>query len=264
VRQCQLVGLPRSSFYYQPHKKEQEDAWLRRRIDQIYTADPNYGSPRITAALLREGLVVNHKRVERLMRLMGLMAIYPKKKTSLAHPEHKVYPYLLRQIKIERANQVWSTDITYIPTLRGFVYLTAVMDWYSRYVLCWSVSTTLDTAFCLEALEGALQLGTPQIFNTDQGSQFTSLEFTSRLLRSGIAISMDGRGRAFDNIFIERLWRTLKYEEVYIKGYEGARDAQIGLSTYLRYYDDQRLHSALGYATPREFYRAAGGLPADR
>jgi len=156
------VGLPRSSFYYQPHPNEEENAFLRRRIDQIYTADPTYGSPRITATLQREGLLVNHKRVERLMRLMGLMAIYPKKKTSLPNPAHKVYPYLLGQIKIERVNQVWSTDITYIPTLRGFVYLCAVMDWYSRYVLCWSVSTTMDTAFCLEALEGALQLGRPR------------------------------------------------------------------------------------------------------
>jgi putative transposase len=236
-----------------------EAAWIKRRIDQIFTDNPAYGSPRITEALKREGVTVNHKRVERLMRLMGLRAIYPQKRKVVETPGHKVYPYLLGGLKIERVNQVWSSDITYIPTERGFVYLVAVLDWFSRYVLSWSVSTTLEVGFCLDALERALALGTPDIFNTDQGSQFTSDAFTGCVLRSGAALSMDGRGRAFDNIFIERLWRTVKYENVYPLGYCGARDAEIGLNAYLRYYDNDRLHSALGYRPPAEVYAAGGG-----
>jgi len=259
ARQCQLAGVARSTFYYRATEEDPQEAWLRRRIDQIYTDDPTYGSPRITAALRREGLCVNHKRVERLMRLMGLRALYPQKRRGSQAPEHKVYPYLLGGIKIERVNQVWSSDITYIPTERGFVFLVAVLDWFSRYVLSWAISTTLEVEFCLDALERALTLGTPEIFNTDQGSQFTSEAFTGRVLKSGAALSMDGRGRAFDNIFIERLWRTVKYENVYPLGYCGARDAELGLNTYLRYYDDERLHSALGYRPPVEVYAAGGG-----
>jgi putative transposase len=258
-RQCQLAGIARSSFYYRAREEGPETAWLRRRIDQIYTDNPAYGSPRITAALRREGACINHKRVERLMRLMGLRAIYPPKRRAAEMPGHKIYPYLLGGLKIERVNQVWSTDITYVPTERGFVYLVAVLDWFSRYVLSWAISTTMEVGFCLDALERALTLGTPEIFNSDQGSQFTSDAFTGRVLQSGAALSMDSRGRAFDNIFIERLWRTVKYENVYPLGYGGARDAEIGLNAYLRYYDNDRLHSALDYRPPVEVYAAGGG-----
>ncbi len=264
TRQCDLAGVARSSFYYRPRPADPEEAVLRRRIDEIYTAHPCYGSPRITAALQQSGWPVNHKRVERLMRQMGLQALYPRRKRKPEAVAHKIYPYLLRGVRIERVNQVWSTDITYIPTARGFVYLTAVIDWFSRYALSWAVSTTMEVDFCLDALEQALQWGTPEIFNTDQGSQFTSEAFTGRLLRAGSAISMDGRGRAFDNIFIERFWRTVKYEEVYVRNYEGARDAEIGLNAYLRYYDTLRLHSALGYCTPEHKYREGGGLLPER
>lgn len=197
------------------------------------------------------------------MRQMGLRAIYPQTRKSAEAPEHKVYPYLLRGLKIDRVNQVWSTDITYIPTERGFVYLVAVLDWFSRYVLSWSVSTTQEVDFCLDALGRAFTLGTPDIFNTDQGSQFTSEAFTGRVLQSGAALSMDGRGRAYDNIFIERLWRTVKYENVYPLGYAGARDAEVGLNAYLRYYNGTRLHSALGYRPPVEIYAAGGGRVLD-
>lgn len=261
LRQCQLAGVARSTFYYQAVEDNPEAARLRRCIDEIYTDNPAYGSPRITAALRREGWKIDHKRVERLMRLMGLRAIYPQKRRARETPEHKIYPYLLRGVKITRVNQVWSTDITYIPTERGFVYLVAVLDWFSRYVISWAVSTTLDVNFCLDALERALCLGTPAIFNTDQGSQFTSEAFTRRVLQSSAALSMDGRGRAYDNIFIERLWRTVKYENVYPTGYGSARDAEVGLNAYLRYYNDRRLHSALGNVPPAEVYLSGGGHP---
>ena len=198
------------------------------------------------------------------MRQMGLQALYPRRKRKPEAVAHKIYPYLLRDVKIERVDQVWSTDITYIPTDRGFVYLTAVIDWYSRYALSWAISTTMEVDFCLSALEQALQQGKPEIFNTDQGSQFTSEAFTGRLERASITMSMDGRGRAFDNIFIERFWRTVKYEEVYVRNYEGARDAEIGLDAYLRYYDRVRLHSALGYRTPEQAYREGKGFLPER
>jgi len=230
-----------------------------RRIDEIYMECPMYGSPRITAQMLREGWPVGHKRIERLMRVMGIAAIYPRKKMSVPDPEHKIYPYRLRGVKIERVDQVWSTDITYIPTAKGFVFLIAVMDWFSRYVISWAVATTMDVTFCLHALDQALSLGQPQVFNTDQGSQFTSLDFTGRLLEADVSISMDGRGRAFDNIFIERLWRSVKYEEVYIKDYQGARDAATQLEAYLRFYNERRLHQSLGYRPPLEVYLEAGG-----
>ncbi len=230
-----------------------------RRIDEIYTDRPFYGSPRITAQLQQEGYPVGHKRIERLMRLMGIQAIYPKKKRVAEAPEHRIFPYLLRGVQIERADQVWSTDITYIRTARGFVYLAAVMDWFSRFVISWSVSTTMEVGFCVEALSTALSFGRPEVFNSDQGSQFTSDEFTGRLLCAGVAISMDGRGRAFDNIFIERLWRTVKYEEVYLKDYQTAQEAASSLDAYLRFYDGERIHQALGYRTPRQVYAEAGG-----
>jgi putative transposase len=230
-----------------------------RRIDEIYTGCPMYGSPRVNAQMQREGWLVGHKRIERLMRAMGIQAIYPHRKTSEPDPEHNIFPYRLRGVKIERVDQVWSTDITYIPTAKGFVFLVAVMDWFSRYILSWAVATSIDVTFCLEALDQALGLGRPEIFNSDQGSQFTSAEFTGRLLAAGVDISMDGRGRAFDNIFIERLWRSVKYEEVYIKDYQGARDATVQLDAYLRFYNERRLHQALGYRTPLEVYVQAGG-----
>jgi len=230
-----------------------------RRIDEIYIKHPMYGSPRINAQMQREGWLVGHKRIERLMRVMGIQAIYPRRKLSQPDPEHKVYPYLLRGVKIERVDQVWSTDITYIPTAKGFVFLVAIMDWFSRYVISWAVATTIDLTFCLDALDQALSLGRPEIFNTDQGSQFTSVDFTDRLRKAGADISMDGRGRAFDNIFIERLWRSVKYEEVYIKDYQGARDAAAQLDAYLRFYNEERLHQSLGYRTPLEVYAQAGG-----
>lgn len=211
------MGLARSTFYYQAAEESEENLNLMRLIDQQYTRHPFYGSPRITAWLRAQGLGVNHKRVETLMPVMGIAAIYPKPNLSRKDSKHKVYPYLLRDVSVRRVNQVWSTDITYIPLARGFVYLVAIIDWHSRYVLSWEISNTLDVGFCLSALAQALEVGSPEIFNTDQGSQFTSHIFTARLESAGITISMDGRGRAFDNIFIERLWRTVKFEDIYVK-----------------------------------------------
>ena len=254
ARQCELLGLSRSSWYYKPLEVPSYELELMRLIDEQYTLMPFYGIRRMTAWLDREGHHVNHKRVGNLMRRMGLEAIYPKPKLSQRNDEHKIYPYLLRGLEINRPNQVWSTDITYIRLHRGFVYLVAVMDWFSRYVLSWSVSVTMDVHFCLEALENALSRGKPEIFNSDQGAQFTSREFTGVLLDAGVRISMDGRGRVFDNIFIERLWRSVKYEEVYIKDYADVLACIQGLRTYFFLYNDQRLHQALGYKTPRQIY----------
>lgn len=214
-RQCELLGLSRSSYYYQPCPVSNFNLELMRLIDEQYTKTPFYGVPRMTVWLKRQGYQVNHKRVARLMQLMGLQAVYPKRKTSIPSKEHKIYPYLLRDMDIERPDQVWCADITYIRMYRGFIYLIAIMDWFSRFILAWEVSITMDVDFCLRALDQALGKSRPEIFNTDQGSQFTSTDFTGRLEDSGIAISMDGRGRVFDNIFIERLWRTVKYEEIY-------------------------------------------------
>lgn len=233
-----------------------------RWIDAQYTKTPQYGSPKMTFLLNQAGYAVNHKRVERLMRVMGLRAIAPGKSTSTPAPGHTVYPYLLRGVKIERVGHVWSSDITYIRLQRGFVYLTAVIDWFSRYVLAWELSTTLDTDFCVRALEHALTQGTPQIFNTDQGSQFTSEAFTGRLKEAQIALSMDGRGRALDNIFVERLWRTVKYEEVYLHDYETVRDAREGLSGYFRFYNEERIHQSLRYQTPAAVF-ATGRVKTD-
>jgi putative transposase len=248
-RQCELLGLARGSWYYEPVGETTVNLKLMRRIDELYLKRPYYGSRRIA-----DEFDVNRKRVQRLMRLMGLEAIYPKPRTTTRCPEHKIYPYLLRDVAVERPNQVWSTDITYIPLQGGYVYLTAVIDWYSRYVLSWRLSNTLDGAFCLEALEEALAISTPEIFNTDQGVQFTSLAFTSCLESRGVAISMDGRGRALDNVFVERLWRTVKYEEVYIKDYEDAWQAEMSLREYFEFYCHGRRHQSLGKRTPADVY----------
>lgn len=224
------------------------------RIDVLYTDFPFYGSRRMTAALRRLDYRVNRKRIRRLMAKMGLEAIYPKPNTSQSHPEHRVYPYLLNDLAIERPNQVWSTDITYVRLAQGFAYLVAVIDWYSRKVLAWLLSNTMDTGFCLDCLEAALRHGQPEIFNTDQGSQFTSREFTGRLLDAGIQISMDGRGRALDNVFVERLWRSVKYENIYVRGYETMIEAQTGLAEYFQFYNKMRPHQGLNYATPHEVH----------
>jgi putative transposase len=221
-----------------------------RLLDEQYTRTPYYGIRRMTACLRAQGHEVNHKRVARLLRRMGLEAIYPRPRLSRGGPGHRIYPYLLRGLDIRRPNQVWATDITYIRLRRGFVFLVAIMDWFSRYVLAWEISVTMDTSFCLAALEQALRRAKPEIFNSDQGSQFTSADFTSALARAGIRISMDGRGRVFDNIFVERLWRTVKYEEVYLKDYESVPMAVAGLGSYFAFYNQERLHQSLGYRTP--------------
>lgn len=224
-------------------------------IDEIYTRCPFYGSRRITAQLNRENsLQWNRKRIQRLMRIMRIRGVAPGPDTSKSHPENKIYPYLLRGAVIDKRNQVWSTDITYIPMMKGFMYLVAVIDWYARYVLSWSLSNTLETAFCTEALENALTVDMPEIFNTDQGAQFTSREFTQVLLDKGIKISMDGRGRALDNIFVERLWRTVKYEDIYLNGYQTVPELRLGLKRYFEFYNQERLHQSLGYQTPKEVY----------
>lgn len=227
---------------------------LMRLIDEQYMRFPFYGSPRMTAWLCREGFRVNHKRIERLMRKMGIQGVCPKKNLSKGSEEHRKYPYLLGGLEVDHPNQVWCSDITYIRMPKGFVYLVAVMDWYSRFVLSWEISNTLDSQFCMEALEKALLRASPEIFNTDQGVQFTSAAFTSRLASERIRISMDGRGRAFDNIFIERLWRSVKYEEVYLKDYASVMDAVTGIGSYLDLYNHERLHQSLGYRTPAEVY----------
>jgi putative transposase len=256
-RQCELLGLSRSSLYYEPAGETAEDLRLMRRIDEQYTARPFYGSRRMTRWLIEQGEEVNRKRVQRLMRTMGLEAIYPKPRLSAAGKGHKVYPYLLRGVTIERADQVWSTDITYVPMPSGFMYLAAVIDWYSRYVIAWRLSNTLDGAFCLEMLEEALRSGTPEVFNTDQGVQFTADAFTGCLESAGVAVSMDGRGRALDNVFVERLWRSVKYEDIYIRGYEAVPELHRGLGRYFGFYNDERLHQSLGYRTPATVYREA-------
>jgi len=250
ARQCALVGLPRSSWYYQPAPVSPDMLQLLRLLDEQYTRTPFYGIRRMTAWLHTQGHAVNHKRVQRLLRHLGLRALYPGRGTSVPHPDRRVYPYLLRGVPITRVNQVWSTDITYIRLHGGFIYLTAVIDWWSRYVLAWEVSNTLDGHFCLAALERALARGTPEIFNTDQGAQFTSRAFTGRLEDAGIRVSMDGRGRALDNIFVERLWRTVKYEDVYLKDYASMAEAVAGLRTYFHFYNEERLHQSLGYHPP--------------
>jgi len=254
-RQCELLGLNRSTFSYEPTGAESEDLRLMRLIDEQDTACPFYGSRRMTEWLTRQGEEVNRKRVQRLMRVMGLEAIYPQPRLSAAGRGQKIYPYLLRDVKIERPDQVWSADITYVPMPSGLMYLAAVIDWYSRYVIAWRLSNTLDGGFCLELLEEALRSGRPEVFNTDQGVQFTAEAFTGRLLSAGVAVSMDGRGRALDNVFVERLWRTVKYEDIYIRGYETVAELLRGLMQYFAFYNQERLHQSLGYEAPAVVYR---------
>lgn len=255
ARQCDLLDLSRSGFYYEARPVSAQNLHLMRLIDEQYTRAPFYGSRRMTAWLQKQGQMVNRKRVSRLLHEMGLEAIYPRPRLTTPSPGHVIYPYLLRNVPIERVDQVWSTDITYIRMPHGFVYLTAVIDWFSRYVLSWSLSVTLDLWFCLEALDAALSQGRPEIFNTDQGSQFTSMDFTGRLKAANVSISMDGRGRALDNIFVERLWRSVKYEEVYLKEYDSVRAAREALRAYFLFYNEERLHQSLAYRTPAQVYR---------
>lgn len=261
-RQCQLLGLNRATYYYQPVAESELNLTLMRLIDEQYLKTPFYGYPKMTWHLRRSGYQVNPKRVQRLMRLMGLQAVGPMPKTSVSGLEHKIYPYLLRGLTIERVNQVWSADITYVPMRQGFMYLVAVLDWHSRYVLTWEVSNTLDGAFCLTALERALQPAQPEIFNTDQGVQFTAHAFTQRLETAGVKVSMDGRGRVFDNIFSERLWRTVKYEHLYLNEYETGLDLVAGLASYFDFYNHDRPHQSLGYQTPAEVYEIEHAINA--
>ena len=260
VRQCSLLGVTRSSIYYRPKMASEEDLFLMGEIDRQYLETPFYGSRRMKAWLGRCGVRVNRKRVQRLMRAMGLRAIYRKPGASRPTPGAKIYPYLLRKARITRPNQVWAADITYLPMARGFLYLVAIMDWHSRYVVAWMLSNTLETGFCAEALEEALTRGKPEVFNTDQGSQFTSLEFTQVLQEHRVKISMDGKGRYSDNIFVERLWRTVKYEEVHLKAYADGHEARRGLEDYFRFYNHLRPHQALGYRTPAEVFQGEQGV----
>ena len=253
-RQCQLLGLSRSGFYYQPKGENAFNLFLMRAIDLEYTAHPFLGYRKMVRLLREAGHPVNKKRVARLMQVMGLQAMVPSPNTSRPSPQNPVYPYLLRGVEIVRVNQVWSCDITYIPMPHGFVYLFAVIDWYSRFILAWELSPTLDTAFCLEGLERAFAYGTPEIFNTDQGSQFTSEDFTRQVRASGATLSMDGRGRALDNIFVERFWRTIKYEDIYLKGYRTPKEVWAGLAAYFPFYNTKRPHQALDYQTPAVVY----------
>jgi putative transposase len=253
-RQCWLLGISRSGLYYQPAGISAEDLTIMRLIDRQYLSTPFYGARRMAVWLRKARHEVNRKRVRRLMRVMGLSAIYRRPRTSKPAAGHKIHPYLLRGVEITRPNHVWAADITYIPMARGFLYLVVIMDWSSRYVLSWRLSNTLDADFCLEALREALQKGRPDIFNTDQGAQFTGEEFTGLLESHGVKISMDGKGSYSDNLFIERLWRTVKYEEVYLKAYQDGREARAGIGEYFRFYNTQRPHQALGYRTPAEVY----------
>jgi len=253
-RQCVLLGIPRSQLYYEPVPEKPENLELMRRIDEQYLKTPFWGSRNIGAFLRKRGERVNRKRIQRLMRKMGLEGMSPGPSTSRPAPGHTVYPYLLKDVPIERPNQVWSSDITYVPLGQGYLYLVAVMDWYSRLVLSWRLSNSLDADFCVDALDEALDHGRPEIFNTDQGAQFTSALFTERLLSEAIEISMDGRGRALDNVFIERLWRSVKYEDIYLKEYASGADCQKGLRSYFNFYCHERPHQSLDYHTPWEVH----------
>jgi putative transposase len=248
-QQCELLGVPRSTYYYQPRAESRENLRLLRRLDELYLECPFFGSRRMAFTLK-----VNRKRIQRLMRILGIEALYPKPNLSRPAPGHEIYPYLLRGVSIERPNQVWSTDITYIPMRGGFLYLVAVMDWFSRFVLSWELSNTMETGFCLAALEAAFRFGQPQIWNSDQGSQFTSPDFLAPLKQRGISISMDGRGRALDNVFIERLWRSLKYELIYPGEFASGADLFAALERYFHFYNHQRPHQALGYRTPADLF----------
>jgi len=260
-RQCELLGLPRSSYYRKPGGESEENLELMRLIDEEYTRHPFYGTRKMKKYLRRLGYKVNRKRVQRLMRLMGLSSIAPRKRTTVPGEGHKIYPYLLRGLNINCPNMVWASDITYIRLRGGFVYLTVVMDWYSRYVLSWEISVTMDDGFCVSALERALRVhGKPDIFNTDQGAQYTGQSFTGVLKEHGIRISMDGKGRAMDNIMVERLWRTVKYEDIYIKDYETVEELKEGLRNYFWFYNNERPHQGLGDRTPAEAYFGASEL----
>ena len=252
--QCDLLRVARSTWYYEPTPSSPMDEELMRRLDRLYTDRPYYGVRRMVADLRGDGLPVGPKRIRRLLREMGLMAIYPKPRLSLPADTARRFPYLLRGLRIERPDQVWSTDITYLPMVRGHLYLTAILDWYSRYVLAWELADTLETENSLVALDRALVRGRPEIFNSDQGSQFTCPAFVDRLLARSIQVSWDGRGRCLDNVFVERLWRTVKYEEVYLKGYESPREARASLGAYFRFYNEERKHQSLEYRTPGEVY----------
>ena len=253
-RQCDLLDLPRSTAYYAPIPESQENLALMKEIDAIYLDNPSYGSRSIAAMLVNSDWEVNRKRVQRLMRLMNIAGVVPKRNLSRPSPGHRVFPYLLRNVAISHPDQVWSTDITYVPLRNGFVYLTAVMDWYSRYVLSWKLSSRLEGSFCLEALDEALLHGKPEVFNTDQGSQFTSAAFVNRLLDRAVAVSMDGRGRALDNVFIERLWRSVKYQEIYLRDYATVADVEEGLRLYFEKYNHERPHQSLDNLTPAKVY----------
>jgi putative transposase len=255
-RQCALLGIARSGVYRPPPAANDNDLSVMRRIDELFTAWPFLGSRRMTALLRAEGLAINRKRVQRLMRQMGIAALGPRPRTTRRALEHRVYPYLLRGVTIDRPNQVWAADITYIPIGRGFLYLVAIMDWASRAVLSWRLSNTMDSGFCVEALEEAMaRFGRPEIFNTDQGSQFTSTAFTGVLSKAGIRISMDGRGRWMDNVFIERLWRSMKYEDIYLKGYADGREARAGIALWIAFYNTKRPHQALDHRMPMAVWR---------
>jgi len=262
TRQCEILNLSRSSVYYLPVPIVDRDLELMRRIDETHLKRPFYGSRKLRDVLQRQGYHVNRKKVQRLMRVMGISALYPKRRTSFPGKGHKIYPYLLRGLAVVRPNQVWAADICYLPMARGFLYLVAIMDWYSRKVLSWRLSNTLDTEFCVEALEEALhRYGPPEIFNTDQGAQFTSEAFTGKLKAAHVRISMDGKGRWIDNVFIERLWRSLKYEEVYLKAYETVAQANQGIGNYFDLYNQERPHQSLDRFTPDEVYAGARYLP---
>jgi putative transposase len=261
VRQCELVSISRSSFYYEGKGESLLNLELMRLIDEQFLETPFYGSRQMTRHLRRQGYGISRKRIRRLMRKMGLTPIYQKPRTSEPHPEHRIYPYLLRDVAIDRPDHVWCADVTYVPMRRGFLYLVAIMDWASRKVLAWRLSNSLDASFCVEALEDALHcFGPPEIFNTDQGSQFTSLDFTQVLKDAGVKISMDGKGRWTDNIFIERLWRSLKYECIYLHAFETGSEARRGIGSWIDLYNQDRPHSSLGDATPDEIYHGSGPL----
>ena len=255
-RQCEMLGLARSGVYRKRPPANDNDLEAMRRVDALFTARPFFGARRIAATLTEDGFPIDRKRVRRLMRLMGIEALGPKPRTTQRAPGHKIFPYLLRDMKIDRPGQVWAADITYIPIGKGFLYLVAVIDWTSRAVLSWRLSNTMDASFCVEALEEALaRYGRPEVFNTDQGSQFTGMTFTGVLVAAGIRISMDGRGRWMDNVFIERLWRSLKYEDVYLKGYADGIEARAGIGEWIAFYNENRLHQSLAYCAPMAVFR---------
>lgn len=253
-RQCELLDIHRSGYYYQPNSESALNLEIMSLLDKQYTLTPFYGVQRMHQYISSLGYKVNIKRIRRLLRLMGLFAIYPKKKTSIPNKEHKIYPYLLRGFEVKYPNQVWSTDITYIQMEKGFLYLVAIIDWYSRYVISWRISNTMETSFCIDALQDALNKGKPEIFNTDQGSQFTSIDFTKCLLDNDVKISMDGKGRCLDNVFVERLWRSVKYEYVFLNSIQNGQELWHGLDDYFTFYNQERFHQSLEYKTPYQVH----------